>query len=575
MPSEESQFNLLLSQLLDGELAAAESQRLAEWCERDPGLARRLRAELEWVEWIRQAARDGAGERAFVDDLQARLASARTEGGGGAGDDGAGWIARLLDGDIDARTLEELVRRCWRDPELASRVRRELILDDLLHQAAVSSRSESAFTEALETRMWAEQSSDRFVETVAAKIRRQDPDRDRMVAIPLPANPARPVPARSVTRTRRISLIALTGGWAAAAGAVLLLGLSILYQPEPGAPVESVAEVRHVSEEARWGAEGGPVDDRYFAPGRYALAAGIVTVGFVSGAEMTVEGPAEFEVRSDREAFVHSGVALLAKNEAAESGGFTLRTGAMDLGESGETIGLVADGSSSSEAVVFDGGAEVCLPQLGFCRDLFALEAVRADLGREKLFDIPYNPGVFARTWKVNAGIESNTGAIRVALPGEAARSGKASQEVRLSVEKIRFEGNGEIEVDTLEPGQFARVSKGGGTKLDSSGRRLRSYLLEWDAATGTVKRDGEPVEASVTFDHEIVGVIYSPDRLAESDQWLGVSGSPAASRGLEAGSGQSGDLILVSDDRRTVNLKLSGDGADRLDHVRVLVALN
>lgn len=564
MNPDETQFRRLMSEMIDGDLSATARDDLAALCEANPDLAGRLRSELELAEMIRQVASGEEGIVRFTDQLTTRLA-------GTPGDlDESTLIHRLLDGDIGVDELEELVRHCWRDAGFAARLRRALMQDDLLHQTVSSARSGEAFLEALETRMWAEQSGDQFVDEVASKIVAMTPG---TATISIPLHPE--VAYRAETRQRMpfSSIVALAGGWAAAAAAVALLGMAILFQPEPGAPVESVAEVTGALDGVRWAMEASPVEDRYFAPGRYALESGVVTVTFGSGAEMTVEGPAEFEVRGEREAYVHSGVAVLAKNEASEGGGFTLRTDALNLGESGDTIGLVADGSASSEAVVFDGGAEICLPQLGFCRDLFALEAVRADLGREKLFDIPYNPNVFARAWRANVGIESNTGSLRVAMPGESPQPSKEGQEVRLSVEKIRFVADGEIEVDTLEPGQFASVAQGGGTKLESSGRELRSYLLQWDAATGQLTKDGEPVEASVTFDHEIVGVIYSPGRLADSDELVGAPGGVVAARGMESGAG-SEDQILLSDDRRTVNLKLNGNG-ERLDHVRVLVALN
>src|SRR5690606_394053 len=94
-------------------------------------------------------------------------------------------------------------------------------------------------------------------------------------------------------------------------------------------------------------------------------------------------------------------------------------TPALDLGDSGEMIGLIADGSSTTEAVVFNGDAKVCLSEQGHCRSLFPLEPVRADLDREKLFDVPYNPEVFARAWEVNAGVERNSGPVRLAMPGQ------------------------------------------------------------------------------------------------------------------------------------------------------------
>ena len=165
-------------------------------------------------------------------------------------------------------------------------------------------------------------------------------------------------------------------------------------------------------------------------------------------------------------------------------------------------------------------------------------------------------------------------------MPGSQPESAESDGEVQVFVERNRFVADRDIEVDTLDPGHFAAVSPGGGRKLISDGREFRSYLLQ-------LRPDGsladEAVEASVTFDHEIVGVIYSPNRLADSDSLVGANpgsleGEDAQARGLDADTtdgGEQGDRILLSDDRRTVDLKLHSGGADRVDHVRVLVALN
>jgi hypothetical protein len=570
MIHEEVQFRKLMSQLLDGELTAEEGEALARLCAADPDMGARLRKELQLAEMIRSIARGEAGAAEFADQVTYRL--------GGEADAGAmngqDLVHRLLDGGIEAPEIDELVRLCWRDPDFAEQVRRALAQDDLLHQGAVEARGADAFLQALETRMWAEQNDDRFVADMASRLGSVDPLRPAgTIAIPL-----KPAVARHAARDRRRwfrpgSLIPYAGGWAAAAAAVFALYLSIAFEPKPGAPEESVAEVSRAIDGVRWAADGAPVEDRYFARGRYRLESGLVTVQFASGAELSIEAPAEFEVRGEREAFVHTGTAMLTKNTSISGLAFSLNTEALKLGESGETIGLVANSASSAEAVVFDGDAEICLPKLGLCRDLFALEAVKADLGRAKLFDIPFNPSRYAKVWEANAGIEGNTGAVRVALPGQEKAPARDANEVRLSVEKIRFVADRDVEVDTLNPGQFAAVSAGGGRKIDSSGRELRSYLLHWQPKSSP---DGT-VEASVTFDHDIVGVIFSPERLAGSDLLVGAenraplaAGDPGISAGADAG-----DQILLSDDRRTVNLKLNGSGgADRLEHVRVLVAL-
>lgn len=558
----EQRFQQLLSQLLDGELSESEAGELAHLCESDPRRVGDLRGELELAEMIRLVATEIS--EAMSDLFALRIAE---RFGPPPGSDFDDLMRGLVDESLEPSEMEDLVRYLWRDDSAATTVRRALMQDDLMRQALSPGREGEAFVESLATRMWAEQEEDHFVDEVADRIVKLHPD--------LPPAPSAAV--RGSRRRESTSSLAYLGGWAAAAAAVVTLIASILFQPGETGAMTSVAEVTRAAGEVRWTAGGSPLESQYFVPGRYALESGVVTVAFASGAEMTIEGPADFEVWDERQAFVHAGIAVLAKNAAIDT--FRLRTPALDLGDSGEMIGLIADGSSSTEAVVFDGGAQVCLSeQQGQCRNLFPLEPVRADRDREKLFDVPYNPEVFARAWEVNAGVERNSGPVRLAMPGHhPGQSPGRAGEVEIFVERSRFVADRGIEVDTLEPGQFASLSAGGGRMLTSDGRELRSYLLQVNLGEETP--DGEALEASVTFDREIVGVIFSQDRLANSDFMVGTeSHSGASNRGLDVsgdGLADAGDRILLSDDRRTVNLSLRGGSADRLDHVRVLVALN
>ncbi len=554
----EQRFQELLAQLLDGELTEGEAGELAHLCQSNPRRADDLRGELELAEMIRLVATGDS-----LDPFAVRIA-ARFEPAPEA--DFGDLLRGALDESLDERAMEDLVRHCWRDESAARSVRRALMQDDLMCQLLSPGRDGEAFIESLATRMWAQQEEDHFVEEVADRIVKMRPD--------LP-----PAPRAAVRISRRresTSSFAYLGGWAAAAAAVVGLIAAILFQPGQSGPMTSVAEMTRSAGEVRWSTGSGPLETQYFVPGRYSLESGVVTVAFASGAEMTIEGPADFEVWDERQAFVHTGVAVLAKNAAIDT--FRLRTPALDLGDSGEMIGLIADGSSTTEAVVFNGDAKVCLSEQGQCRSLFPLEPVRADLDREKLFDVPYNPEVFARAWEVNAGVERNSGPVRLAMPGQhPGEGGGRAGEVEIFVEKSRFIADHEIEVDTLEPGQFASMAADGGRKLTSDGRELRSYLLQLNP--GEMSDDGEALEASVTFDREIVGVIFTQDRLDDSDSMVGAGTlSAAQNRGLDASSdglADAGDRILLSDDRRTVNLSLRGGSADRLDHVRVLVALN
>ena len=151
------------------------------------------------------------------------------------------------------------------------------------------------------------------------------------------------------------------------------------------------------------------------------------------------------------------------------------------------------------------------------------MEAVKADRIRDKFVAIPFDPEPFSKTWELLAGVEKNMGSVRIELPGtkiEASDSLDGKNEVQVFVENDSFYPDHDLEVDQIQLGEFAGAETNPGQALQASGE-LRSYLLQlWPSEGG----DGEEVEASLTFDHPVVGVIYSSDRLAESDHSVGTA---------------------------------------------------
>lgn len=571
----DERYRELLAKLLDGECSDVEQEALAALCRDDRERRENLRAELAFAELLRHAT----AESEAMDAAEHRIHRSVAAHASGEAHDLETLATRLVSGEAADHEIDGLIRLCRSDDAKAARLRELLKWDDLLGQAADESRSESAFLLSLETRMWADQEEDHFVEATQSKIVSLHPE---AVQPPAPQKPA--------AKVLQFPLTVAT--WATAAAAAITVGFFFLFS----GPGSGVATIVHATEDARWEAGSAPESGGDLKAGRYQLESGVVALKFRNGAEMTIEGPAEFEVGADNQAFVHSGIAMLDQKSVSPapaapgdsgggissksgSGGFTLGSPGLNLVETYDTVGIDARRATSTEAVVFNGGAEICLPTTGPCRNLYQYEAVRLDLKHDKLFDVPYNPKVFARSWEILAGVERNTGSVRIELPGslpERDRSG--GNEVQVFVEKDRFVPDREIEVDTLDPGHFAAAgSPSIGRPLGESGE-LRSYLVQlWPGQEKAGAKPTLPLEASVTFAHEVVGVIFSSERLEKSDSMVGTEVTQLDSslnRGLDV-SGAAQDSILLSDDRRTVNFRLhSGANHDELDHVRILVAL-
>jgi len=543
-------FEQLLSRLIDGDCDHAERSELAELCSGDTERCERVMDSLSFSELLHQACVLEKGNEVFEDQMAQKLRIGV--------DDFETKVTRLLCGEEEEEWLEGLRNQ----PLMSERLRDELEFDDLIAQAASETKSEESFVQALSTRMWAEVEEDHFVDDLTSKI------------IELDGTQANRIVSISLAETEEPLELNWWQTWSkpvlAAAAALALTGV-MLWNVLPGNGVgQLVAESGSVIWDLDYGKT--PTNDGELGKGLYRLQSGVVHLQFTDGAEMSVEGPAEFEIKGKREVFVHSG--LVVAREAADSNkDFIFAARGLDLKSAGSTVGLDARDGESPELIVLNGGAEVQFSEGEGKRRLYDFEAVRADLERDKLVDIPYNTRPFFKAWELMSGVAANTGTVEVAMPGSQNRRTSDGNHVRVTVERDQFKlaDNEQLEVDTLSKGRFVSIAanqtgKHAGEILSEKGQ-LRSYLLELKPGENTVTES--TLEASMTFDHPVVGVIFTEDRLTNSDDLLG-AGSEKVNESIAKGQ------VLLSDDGRTVNLVLTDvDSKSVSGTVRVLVALN
>ena len=538
-----SRAEALLSEFLSGDASEEVLRELADLASGDASLASRIRTELEFSEMLRQSI----GEDATGGDVLFFQSKAAFEV------PKSGLFEKACDGDISSVECDQLAKFLFDSPGEVASLKKRLAEDEWIREAVSGSRSEEAFIEALETRMWAETVRDHFVEDFQDRLEREISvvgEADNIVEMPVSWTP-------TVLKM------------AAVAAAVVFGAFMMTQVGVNGLPASnSVATVTKSSADVKWLGEHVPGADGEVSVGPYELERGIVALKFANGGEMTVEGPALFEVKDDATAHVYHGVAM-ARNKPFKSG-ITLKSNGLSVSEPVPLIGIDARSEFSTEAIVFEGDGGVCLDG-GSCRSLFEFEAVKADRNRDRLVDIPYNPQPFLGGWELLSGVEKNLGSVRIEMPGTTIESTDREGEVQVFVENESFRPEADLEVDQIRTGHFASAELNPGQALQARGD-LRSYLLQLWPTNGV---EGEEVEASLTFDHEVVGVIYSSDRLTDSDLSVGTSIPHVGAefnkeRGLDLGR----DEILLSDDRRTLNLKLKG-GELEVDQIRVLVALN
>jgi len=599
----QARFQDLLGRLLDDVCSPAERDELALLCRNSSGRLRQLREALEFDQMIAQNVIVNRCEDAFAEDVEIALRS------DGMLLDFDELVSRYLDSTLRPAEARRLHAFCQRDPELAQQLRESIEFVDLLAQTVHDPRNEDAFVDGLVTRMWAETASDHFVDDVASKIIAIGAFQNSGSDAASPGDDSS-VEGRDAILQQRGPADArrkATGGhgWGRTAGfaiaaalAAALTVLALVRGPADGDGSDvvivdevvdpGIAFISEASDDVRWSDEAQKAigDDGKVGIGRYELAEGVVRVKFSSGAEMTVEGPAEFEVRSGHEAYVHSGLAMA---RAEKPGDLQVQSKGFELVDVDRTFAVDARFNSFTEAVFFDGAGQLKMAgspgdpvgqdDPANTRQLYPFETVRADHERERLVDVPYNPSVFTRTWQLISGVESNSGSVEIELPGAVIiPSHPETDKVQVFLEKDGFVANDGVVVDLLKPGKFTSFANT--SEADSKGveiqpkGELRSYLLQRWAP----KRDGETLQASVTFADPVVGVIFSDDKLKRSDEMVGAdlhALNEALAEGQGRGIDQLGgeDKILLSDDGRTLNLVLHGGNADVLDHIRVLVS--
>jgi len=253
---------------------------------------------------------------------------------------------RLLDGDFTAEDRAQLESLVLGDPEM-----RRLYVE-ILHQHAALRQSAS--------RLGSQQS----LSDMLGSLSEPPTEPSNIVAMPSPPF------WRAQIFVNRFAPIA----------ALLLIGVGLalfaLLTRKP--TLATLAEVK----EARW--ESSSVSTEPGAKlgvGRLRLAAGTARIVFRSGAEVSLEGPADLELLSSNTCFLHSGALVAHVPEPAH--GFQVRMESARLIDHGTDFGISADSSGRAQVQVLQGEVEIQHPASG--ADLHLTTHESASLTPERL----------------------------------------------------------------------------------------------------------------------------------------------------------------------------------------------
>ena len=342
---------------------------------------------------------------------------------------------------------------------------------------------------------------------------------------------------------------------------------------------QPVATLAYTSN-ARWGHEVLSQGDLIYA-GKILLDVGVARFDFRNGATVTLQGPSEFEILSAEKTILNAGI--LTASIPISAVGFEVVTPAMDVVDLGTAFGVAVGMDGETDVCVFEGEVEVSRSgdQAGDTpRLLREGDAVRGSPDAEEIASIAYDTYRYEEAWPVTSGVLQATGLMKFVAPGPEFVPGQYEDNERVLVflERADARPSKEFFVDLIEPGLYKRIHRQGAHRI-KAGTSMRSYLLQLDPV-GRLARNASNkprVMGQVTFDSPVIGLIASSSKLSATDELLGhPSGDYVKTRrGIEPPrtadtSEEQRDVVILSDDRRTLSVDLSAGTA--IDQIRVIV---
>lgn len=439
-------------------------------------------------------------------------------------EDASGLIHAYLDGDISEDALQRLQDWIQADAENAQEFARLCMLHDKLHSELVSQSP--------------------------AGLKAEQP-----VVI------AHKTTAASEAATaRRFTGIAL------ALSLFLFVGYSIWLSQRPSdRPEVSFAAITRVVDV---GPDSKLQQGMRLGKQRVVIDSGLVQIAFDDGVEVTLQGPAEYELNQLGSTRLHSGLLSAAVPPGAE--GFQVDTPAARVIDLGTRFGIRLGEDGASEVTVFDGEVDVTSVDAQEQRLLREGESLRV-VRRKKMQDLDFNPRPFEKIWPFSSGIAGSTGDFELAPPWPRLRKFESDDKIFVRPEGMSITLPGVLGVNISKPG-LCRTKEDLTPATLPEGKKVRSFMLHYRPEEHV---RGLRFRGSITFDRPVLGLIVLYNELAASKAMLVPSADAGrevkGQRELELTGRPAGDRVELSADRKTVRLNLAAPGRFA-DLVRVIL---
>lgn len=332
---------------------------------------------------------------------------------------------------------------------------------------------------------------------------------------------------------------------------------------------ETFATIVQVTD-AVWGESNNFHSGDRSAAAAFDLKSGFVRLQLDSGVEVTLEGPADFQLVSMRYAKFQSGLLTSTTPPGAE--GVRIDTPSAQVVDLGTAFGIKIGSDGVSQVSVFDGEVEVGRTAADTKHLLSEGEAVRVDSGRA-IESIPFDASIYQKIWPVSSGIASSSGAFRFAPPWpRRLRLVRSDDDIFVIPEDYAVTLDKPIDVNISTLGEYARVDQ---LTPDSipAGEVVRSFILHYHPEQTRPARRAARIAGSIVFDRPVRGVILRHEELWASAGRFSPrnAGELRQRRQIELSGGPAGDKVTLSADLRTLTLNLASPN-NTSDLLRVIV---
>lgn len=300
------------------------------------------------------------------------------------------------------------------------------------------------------------------------------------------------------------------------------------------------------------------------------LKSGFLTLTFDDGVEVTLQGPAEYELLAAGRTKLTTGLLTATVPPGAE--GFTVDTPTAEVVDLGTSFGIDLREDGFSSISVFDGEVTVAVPDTAKKHLLAEGDSVRVGADQE-IQKVDFDPDRFEKVWPVSSGIVGSTDTFRFVPPWpRRIRLIESDEDIFVATEGYAVELTTPLFVNISAPGKYVRTEDLTPLELPR-GQTVRSFILHQAPTSNVGRRRAERVSGSITFDRPILGLIVRHEELlASSGRFTRRHfGEAQPRRQIEFTGDSDGDRIVVSDDRKTVTLDVISRGRSS-DLVRVII---